>query len=230
MELNKEYIKLYRSLLNWEWFTDGNVLRLWIYILLKANWKDGKFKGEEIHRGEFVTTYAQMSRDTGLSVQEIRTALAKLISTGEIVKRATNNQQTISVEKYTLAQDTVVSSNKRSTNEQEKEKKEPKKRIKKEKEVKNKEYVSNINTSLYVGKNPPTVDEVKVYIVEKGYHFSAEDFVAYYESNGWRVGKNPMKNWKAACRTWESNYKKQPPNKGISWTEVAKDIEGKLGL
>ena len=75
----------------------------------------------------------------------------------------------------------------------------------------------------------PTVEEVQEYIKEKGYHFSAESFVAHYESNGWRVGKNPMKNWKAACRTWESNYKKQPPNRGISWTEVAKDIEGKLG-
>ena len=82
-----------------------------------------------------------------------------------------------------------------------------------------------------IGKNiymHPTVDEVAEYIKEKGYHFDAEDFVAFYESNGWKVGKNPMKNWKAACRTWESNYKKQPPNKGISWTEVAKDIEEKL--
>ena len=76
----------------------------------------------------------------------------------------------------------------------------------------------------------PTVEEVAEYIKEKGYHFDAEDFVAFYESNGWKVGKNPMKNWKAACRTWESNYKKQPPNKGISWTEVARDIEEKMKL
>lgn len=83
------------------------------------------------------------------------------------------------------------------------------------------------------GKNiymHPTVEEVQAYITEKGYHFSAEEFVAFYESNGWKVGRNPMKSWKAACVTWEKNYKKQPPNRGISWTEVAKDIEGKLGL
>ena len=76
----------------------------------------------------------------------------------------------------------------------------------------------------------PSVEEVQDYITEKGYHFSAEKFVAYYESNGWKVGKNPMKSWKAACVTWETNYKKEPPTQGVSWTEVAKDIEGKLGI
>lgn len=225
---SKDYIKLYRSLLEWEWFTDGNVLRLWIYILIKANWKDRKFKGEDIHRGEFVTTYAHMSEDTGLSVQEVRTAIKKLISTGEIKQKTTNKQQIISVEKYTLAQDATTESNNQSTINQQTIDND--RRIGRSKEVKNKEYTSINNTSIYVDKGHPTVDEVKDYIVEKGYHFSAEDFVAYYESNGWRVGKNPMKNWKAACRTWESNYKKQSPNKGISWTEVANDIEGKLGI
>ena len=83
-----------------------------------------------------------------------------------------------------------------------------------------------------IGKNifvPPTVDEVQAYITEKGYHFSAEEFVAFYESNGWKVGKNPMKSWKAACVTWESNYKKKQPNQGKSWLEVAADIERKIG-
>lgn len=50
----------------------------------------------------------------------------------------------------------------------------------------------------------PTVEEVSEYIREKGYHFDASTFVSFYESNGWMVGKNKMKNWKAACATWES--------------------------
>ena len=49
----------------------------------------------------------------------------------------------------------------------------------------------------------PTVEEVAAYIADKGYAFDAEDFYNFYESNGWRVGKNPMKNWKAACATWQ---------------------------
>lgn len=51
---------------------------------------------------------------------------------------------------------------------------------------------------------PPTVGEVAAYIAEKGYPFTAEEFVSYYTANGWKVGRNPMKDWRAACRTWAS--------------------------
>ena len=50
---------------------------------------------------------------------------------------------------------------------------------------------------------PPTVDEVQAYITQQGYHVDAQRFVDYYTSNGWMVGKNRMKEWKAAVRTWE---------------------------
>lgn len=51
----------------------------------------------------------------------------------------------------------------------------------------------------------PTVEEIRAYITEKGFSFDAEAFYAYYESNGWKVGKNPMRNWKMACVTWSKN-------------------------
>ena len=49
----------------------------------------------------------------------------------------------------------------------------------------------------------PTLQEVEAYIAEKGYHVDAAAFIAYYDSNGWKVGKNPMKSWKGALTTWE---------------------------
>lgn len=49
---------------------------------------------------------------------------------------------------------------------------------------------------------PPTVEDVQAFISENGYPVDAERFVSYYESNGWRVGKNPMKDWQATVRTW----------------------------
>ena len=52
---------------------------------------------------------------------------------------------------------------------------------------------------------PPARDEVAAYIAEKGYRVDPDRWMAYYESNGWRVGKNHMKDWKAAVRTWASN-------------------------
>lgn len=49
----------------------------------------------------------------------------------------------------------------------------------------------------------PTLDEVKAYCNERGNSVDPERFIDYYTANGWKVGKNPMKDWKAAVRTWE---------------------------
>lgn len=50
---------------------------------------------------------------------------------------------------------------------------------------------------------PPTLEQVEAHIKERGYSVVAGVFVAFYESKGWMVGKNKMKDWKAALRTWE---------------------------
>ena len=58
----------------------------------------------------------------------------------------------------------------------------------------------------------PTRDELQAYITEKGYHFSPDEFIAHYESNGWRVGAHsPMKDWKATCTTWHLREKDFAP-------------------
>ena len=49
----------------------------------------------------------------------------------------------------------------------------------------------------------PTLEEVEAEIKARGYHVDARAFIAYYDSNGWKVGKNPMKSWKSALTTWE---------------------------
>jgi hypothetical protein len=49
----------------------------------------------------------------------------------------------------------------------------------------------------------PTIEEVKNYCTERKNKIDPSKFLNYYESNGWKVGRNPMKNWKAAIRTWE---------------------------
>lgn len=52
---------------------------------------------------------------------------------------------------------------------------------------------------------PPTIEDLEDYINEKGYQVNAHKFLDYYESNGWKVGKNPMKDWRAAVRSWAHN-------------------------
>ena len=56
----------------------------------------------------------------------------------------------------------------------------------------------------------PTIEEVKEYCSERKNRVDAERFVNYYTANGWKVGKNPMKDWKAAVRTWERNDSGKP--------------------
>lgn len=69
---------------------------------------------------------------------------------------------------------------------------------------------------------PPSVAEVAAYCRDRGNRISAEAFVAFYESNGWMVGKNRMKDWKAAIRTWEQRQgNDRPQQKPMSRQEEA---------
>lgn len=68
---------------------------------------------------------------------------------------------------------------------------------------------------------PPTLQEVKDYCLKMGYtHVNAERFIDYYASNGWMVGKNRMKDWKAAVRNWDRREKNPQRQDGAA--EVAK--------
>lgn len=77
-----------------------------------------------------------------------------------------------------------------------------------------KEKEIEIDTEIEKRKNkrftPPSVTEVSDYVAEKGYHIDPEAFVDFYQSKGWKVGKDSMKDWKAAVRTWAKRETKTP--------------------
>lgn len=70
---------------------------------------------------------------------------------------------------------------------------------------------------------PPTLEEVKAYCAERKNNVDAQRFVDYYTSNGWLVGKNKMKDWKAAVRTWERNSTSSSKASGIAVKQNASD-------
>lgn len=76
-----------------------------------------------------------------------------------------------------------------------------------EKEIKiEKEIDSSASTTTKRKRfEKPTLSEIEQYCIERNNNVDAQHFFDYYESNGWRVGKNSMKNWQAAVRTWEKN-------------------------
>jgi DNA-binding transcriptional regulator YhcF (GntR family) len=106
------WIKIHRKMLDWEWYDEKNVLILFIHILLKANFRENIWKGHSIKRGEFITSYGNLASETGLSIQQVRTALDKLKSTNEITVKTTNKFTVITIEKYTLYQDGDQENNK----------------------------------------------------------------------------------------------------------------------
>lgn len=59
----------------------------------------------------------------------------------------------------------------------------------------------------------PTLEEIREYCLSRNNYVDPERFYDYYEANGWKVGKNPMKDWRAAVRTWESREKSEAPKK-----------------
>lgn len=81
--------------------------------------------------------------------------------------------------------------------------------------LKNKLLESNVPVSAAKKKRfiKPTLEEIKQYCIERGNKVDAQHFFDYYESNGWRVGKNSMKNWQAAVRTWEHSEYRKPNSK-----------------
>ena len=212
----KRFIKLYEQITKWEWYHQPGTLCLFIHLLLAANYKDLKFEGRKIRRGQLVTSIQKLATSTGLSVQQTRTALDHLLSTGEITNESTPKYRIITVVKY----DDYQSSTELITNEQQtinkqitsKQQTGNKQITTSIEQIDNIEQVDNIEPTN-VGRTasrftPPTAEEVFDYCLEKGYGIDVDSFMNHYTSNGWRVGKNKMVDWRAAVRTWVQRDKK----------------------
>lgn len=98
------YIKLFRTIEKWEWYTDVNTKTLFIHCLIKANHKDAKWRGIFIPTGSFISSYAKLAKETGLSVRSVRTSLNKLKTTGELTHQTTSDYSMINLVNWALYQ------------------------------------------------------------------------------------------------------------------------------
>ena len=94
------WIKLHRSMLDWEWYDDVNVCRLFTHCLLRANHKTKSWRGKTIERGQFWTSLDTLSAETKLSKKQIRVALTKLQSTGEVASQGHATGRMVTVVNY----------------------------------------------------------------------------------------------------------------------------------
>lgn len=99
------FICLFRDFLGWSWYLDINTKVLFVHMLLKANWKEGKFRDITVPRGSFVSSYPHLAEECGLTINELRTALNHLKSTGEITVKASSKYSVFTVNNYCKYQD-----------------------------------------------------------------------------------------------------------------------------
>lgn len=176
------WVKLHRQILEWEWYSDNNCFRVFLHLLLKANHKEKRFKGIELKVGSIVTSRDLLARETGLSSQQVRTALNKLISTNEITS-VTSSQGTIlqivSYEKYQIATNEIT--NEQPTSNQ---------------QVTTNKNVKKEKNEIYI----PEFSEFLQFAIEQIPTINKDEVKLKYESwkvNNWKDGNNKqIKNWK----------------------------------
>ena len=119
------FVKLPREIVYWRWFSDPDVLRLYIFLLTKAAFKKTEWKNETLEAGQVLTGRRSLAEQLGTTEGCIRTALSKLKSTGDISIKTTNQYSVITLLKWAEMQSSNYfftnkqpANNQRATNEQ----------------------------------------------------------------------------------------------------------------
>ena len=193
--MHRGYILKWRKQTDWEWYTDVPVRVLFDHLQLVASHKEVSIRGVKVIRGQYQRSYRKLATDTGLSLQQVRTAITKLSKTGEIsTHTSTQGMMVITIHNYDYYQTpenyTNTESNKRATQHQHKNNND-KNDKKKDKKIGGVRFT------------PPPLAEVEAYFKTKNsFNGEAEKFFDHFTSNGWKVGRTPMKDWKSAARNW----------------------------
>lgn len=216
------WIKLYDSLLEWEWYRDLPTKVLFVHCLLKANVKPGtRFKGKELSVGEFITTQSKLAEETGLTRQQVKTALKKLESTSEISIKSTNKQTAITVENWGLYQGKGSKNNQQITNKQPTNNQQATSI-----QSKNKEYNNNNNNNIYITHGQYnnvklTAEDLESLMKEfpLDYQDRIERLSEYIASSG-----KKYKNHLATIRAWARKEKPKKQEKPKTKYNVGVDI------
>lgn len=212
------WIKLHRQLLEkpiWKQSTPEQKVIL-ITLLCMANHEPNEWEWEckkfVVRKGQFVTSLESIANESGKGItrQNVRTALKRFEKLEFLTNESTKTGRLITIVNWEIYQSYNEESNKETNKDLTNTQQRPNEDLtsnKNDKNDKNDKNVRNNNNISAKTKRftPPTLEEVKVYCAERNNNVDAERFISYYESNGWKVGRNNMKDWKASVRTWERN-------------------------
>jgi hypothetical protein len=216
--LEDGYIKLYRSMLKWEWYDDINTKVVFLHLLLTVNHYDEQWHGIEIRRGSRVSSYGKLAKETRLSVQNVRTSIKRLISTGELTHSATAEYGLFTIVNYEKYQcpthdltESQQSANSQPTHNQQQSKKARKQ------ESNNKEIISPI-VSLEIepeiaeawdaylemrkGCKPPMTERAKKMALDKLNEFAPNDYKKQIKI----LNQSVLNSWKGLYQLKGDDY------------------------
>ena len=98
------YIKIYRQMLDWEWYDDVNTKAVFLHLLLTASFEDKRWHGIELKKGDVITSISSLAKALKLSERSIRTAIKHLKVTGEVTSKAYAKFSVITIVNYNLYQ------------------------------------------------------------------------------------------------------------------------------
>jgi len=98
------WIKIHKKFLTWEWWDSSDMVQIFLYLLLSANFKESRYQGHTIKRGQLVSGRKKIAEDCSLSEQTVRTCLKRLKSTNEITITSTSKYSIITICNYSRYQ------------------------------------------------------------------------------------------------------------------------------
>lgn len=158
--MDEGYIKLFRSMNKWEWYSDVNTKAVFLHLLLNANLEESRFRNHVVPKGSLVIGRKSLSETLGISEQSVRTALNHLKTTNEITIKSTNKFSIVTVvnwEKYQVFEKRLTN---KSTNKLTNNQPTTNQQLTTEKEYKNKEY-KNIKEEIKEENFPSLITQVE---------------------------------------------------------------------
>jgi hypothetical protein len=222
------FITLHRKLLDWEWYSDINTKTLFIHCLLKANWEDKNWRGIDVKRGSFVTSYDSLSKETKLTIQQIRTSIFKLTKTQEINIQTTNKFTLLTIVKYEDYQSLET----KPTNKQQTNNKQTNKQITTTNNINNNNHLTNNNhkENNIEERKLKFASTLEVFLPKYGREMLNEFYKYWTEPNNsnTKFRKELEKTWSAERRleTWSKNQNNFKKEKGSA--EKEKPMIGRM--
>lgn len=216
--MREGWVKLHRSVLTLPVFDEPELLRLWLYLLLKASHqpRDVPVGQTIVHLqpGQLITGRKRIAQDLRISETNVRCQLKRLVVHQLVNLKTTNRFSLVTLMNWDFFQSGDQQSDQQNASQmpakcqQPDHKQECNKKEKKEKNEK-----KGVPRACFA---PPTLAEVQSYVAERHSPVIPQEFIDFYAAKGWMVGKTPMKDWKAACRnaeTWDRWHRKSvtPP-------------------